>query len=678
MQNDEPPFIDDLRTALASPSPVALIEGASMLAALQDVAVQRSDGDAGLGPDLDPSAGFDSPFHQNPFNTTAGHSPNQRETSPGVPYPNAFAVLDLAPMFVEADAPETNAVLRVWAEMLGDDMLRRRVRNSVSTREHPTWLDALDRTTVTRAISMGDHFGEEETVLIEAQVDGHPFAMACALQHMGASSLDDAYLLPVSIEVAFGDLPDTVASQTVMRELNPALAKQMVTRAIAASAHFFPPIETDSWPATKPALEWLLRLIPEDANTPAEPAIEFDDAVENAQAAERDRLAEMFYASPEGQALPARVRDEIDLVLEFQHNYGTGDALRWGPVFVEYLMLDLYPRKYAAPDHILLQLPRLLTAVVSWANPLAGVPAASTQNVLKLIKKLTPQYRALVKDSDSEPFPFGAGVLSDPDFLNTLGLSQLMADPGSAPGMDPDLAEMFAAAQHAEYLRAVPPHFREALDRLESPDAEAGEDPALDFLLETFPDSQPDFSPEVLSQFTRSMLERELGGPAELKACDTHPLPTPNVADALALYDIPVDILPRLEGIGDLIVTHSSTLFDDSELVTAALRVLARTASCDPALFRRHSKDENTAAAVCWIAAWLNDWFDSYGESGHTAKALGAAFGMKSSPRTRAEVLIRAMGASIYTRSGDFFLGDARLFTSTQRTILVRARDGLL
>ncbi|WP_017792814.1 hypothetical protein [Leucobacter salsicius] len=407
MHTDEPQFIEELRTALKSPSPAALIEGASMLAALQDVA--------------------DDEFQA------------QRETTPGEAYPYAFAVLELAPVFVESDTPETNAVLRVWAEMLGDDMLRRRVLNSVSTREHPDWLDALDRATVARAMSMGDHFGEEETVLLEVHVDGHAITMACALQHLGTTSLDDAYLLPVAITTAFGDLPADVSARTVMRDLDLVTTRDLLLEALEFTEHLFPPVETDSWPATKPALEWLLRLLP--AN-PDDSGTDFDAQHEAAQAALRDQLEHEFAASPDGQALPPEMRDEVGLVLELQHDYGTGDALRWGPTFVEYLMLDLYPRKYLAPDRVLLQLPRLLTAIVTWANARSGVPDESTRAVLKLIRDLTPEYREIVQNGDANPYPFGAGALSDPNFLETIGLGhQLESESGGSPLEDQDHTE---------------------------------------------------------------------------------------------------------------------------------------------------------------------------------------------------------------------------------------------
>lgn len=638
MHTDEPQFIEELRTALESPSPAALIEGASMLAALQDVS------------------------------DDALHPP--RETAPGVPYPHAFAVLELAPVFVESDAPETNAVLRVWAEMLGDDMLRRRVINSVSTREHPDWLDALDRATVAHAVSMGDHFGEEETVLLEAHIDGHTITMACALQHVGKTSLDDAYLLPVSITTAFGDLPADVSARTVMRTLDLADARNLVAGAVEFDDHLFPPIETDSWPATKPALEWLLQLIPGDP-TAADSSVQTGDG---AQAALRDQLELNFAASPEGQALPQDVRDEAGLVFEFQLNYGTGDGMRWGPAFVEHLMLNLYPRKYLAPDRTLLHLPRLLTAIVTWANARSGVPADSTAGVLNLIKELTPEYRDLVLNGDANPFPFGAGAFSDPNFLETMGLGR-DPDHGAFPFDATHDGGAYAGLELPAFLQGVPAPLRDVFLRADSPDVQWGEDPLQDLILEAFPDSQPQYSAGLMRQFTLQLLEREVGGAPALAALDARPLPSESADEAFAHYAIAADVLPRLQRIGAILIPRATTLFADPELVTAALRVLARTAAADPALFRRASKDENAAAAACWIAAWMNEWFDPYAGSGRTQKAVREAFGTKVSSRDRGETFVRAMGAQIYSRSGDFFLGDPGLLVSAQRATLIESRD---
>lgn len=651
MHADEPQFIEELRSALESPSPAALIEGASMLAALQD-----GSGDDEL------------------------YSPH--ETAPGVPYPHAFAVLDLAPVFVESDTPETNAVLRVWAEMLGDDMLRRRVINSVSTREHPDWLDALDRVTVTHAVSMGDHFGEEETVLLEAHIDGHAITMACALQHMGTTSLDDAYLLPVSITTAFGDLPPDVSTRTVMRDLDLTTARNLIAGAVEFEERLFPPIETDSWPATKPALEWLLRLMPDD---PADPE-QIDQTGDDARAALREQLELDFAASPEGQALPQRVRDEAGLVFEFQLNYGTGDGKRWGPAFVEHLMLDLYPRKYLAPDRTLLQLPRLLTAIVTWANARSGVPAESTAAVVKLIQELAPEYRDLIKNGGANPFPFGVGAFSDPNFLATMGLgrdSEHEGHPFDASNGGAVYGEHRGhrgRGEHREhdlpaFLQEVPPPLRDVFLRADSPDVQWGEDPLQDLILDAFPDSQPQYSAGLMRQFTLQLLEREVGGAPALAALDAQPLPQETAEEAFARYAIAADVLPRLRRIGAILVPRATTVFEDPELVTAALRVLARTAAADPALFRRAHKEANAAAAACWIAAWMNEWFDPYAGSGRTQKAVREAFGMKNSPRDRGETFVRAMGAQIYSRSGDFFLGDPGLLVSWQRATLIESRD---
>lgn len=665
MHNEEPRFLEDLRQALRTPSPAALIEVASMLAALEDLNGAPDDSDAPL-----PQLSLPLPLPL-PTNDT--------------PYPYAFAVLELAPMFVESDRPETNAVLRVWAEMLGDDMLRRRVRNSVSTREHPLWLDALHGSRATTAFSVSDLFGEDETVMLEVEISDQRFTMVCALRHLGGTVLDDAYLVPLSVEAALSGLPADVTAKAVQQHLDLTDARHRIAEAVKQSDLIYPPVDTDSWPAHRPALEWVLQLLPENANANANALTEaaFDPDEEDAKFEERARLAQAFHASPEGQALPAKLRQEAELVLEFQHNYGTGDTLRWGPQFVEYLMLDLYPRKYAAPDRILLQLPRLLTAIVTWANARSGLPATATRDVLRLIKNLTPEYREIVTSGSADPFPFGAGAFSDPGLLETLELNNLFAssagdpagDPALEPALEPEFAAMYEALQQAELKQSIPPAFREAVARSQAPDAELGEDPLLDFLLETFPDEQPKFSPETLARFSLSMLIRDVGGEDALQALDATPLPLPSIGDALDRYNVPDDVRPRLHRVGEIIIEQGGALFANPELVTAALRVLARSAACDPALYRRHSKDENTAAAACWIAAWVNEWLDSYGESGHTAKALGAAFGLKSSPRSRAETLVRAMGAHVYTRSGDFFLGDAGLFVSDQRALMLHSRD---
>jgi hypothetical protein len=48
-----------------------------------------------------------------------------------------------------------------------------------------------------------------------------------------------------------------------------AEARARISQAIENGARLFPPLETETWPASRPLAKWLLRLLPPDRLYPA-------------------------------------------------------------------------------------------------------------------------------------------------------------------------------------------------------------------------------------------------------------------------------------------------------------------------------------------------------------------------------------------------------------------------
>ncbi|MBP1326433.1 hypothetical protein JOF28_001665 [Leucobacter exalbidus] len=630
-------LLQDLRRVLASPSPALLIEAASALAALQP---------AEPGPD-------------------GSHTHELQDLM--------TVITQLAPTLVSAADPETNAVLRVWAEMLGDDMLRRRVFHSVSKRDHPAWLDNLPHTRVTRAISFGDPFGEEETLMLEVQIGALSFTLACAVRHLGGSCLEDAYLLSTSIAGAFEDIPPEVAETVVRRERPLPEAQQLLAEALEVSDQTFPPFESDSWPITRPAFEWFLRLMPAPPTHLQAVEDPWLGDLGHAEGGHRDpevaRVADAFAQSLEGRRLPPEMRNDAYFVFLFQSTHGTGDLMRWGPQFVEALMLDLYPRKILAPDQVLLRLPRLLSAIVTWANTTSGVAPSRTNMVLRLIKKLSPEYRNLVRERHINPLTqMWAGMpTSVPGFPD-----------GSIPG-DLFPSDHRAGDSHAGDHRAGR-HL--SIADLADADPSAAELQRADVQSADFLDpdffADPSFSADrALVQFVRFQLEDEAGGPEELAELDTTPLRIDTFDEVLDSYEVPEDLHPKLRKIAAIVTKVGGKFFHDTELVSVAVRVLVASATWDPAVYRRRAKDEITAAAVCWIAGRNNRWFSAYDRPERSVKALVTAFGLTSSPQQRGITILRAMGAHEPYRAQDLNIGDPEFLTAARRAMIIAERDAL-
>lgn len=134
---------------------------------------------------------------------------------------------------------------------------------------------------------------------------------------------------------------------------------------------------------------------------------------------------------------------------------------------------------------------------------------------------------------------------------------------------------------------------------------------------------------------------------------------------------MPDDIRDRVLRIAELIEQVCDEFFGDVELRTACRRFLADAAAGDPAVFRRRSKDEPLAGAVCWVVANANGKLD-HGDTGQMLSVLG----LKGSVSGRAEPLLRAIGAGDLFSSYDPHLGTPRYLTSARRDGIIRRRDG--
>jgi hypothetical protein len=168
-------------------------------------------------------------------------------------------------------------------------------------------------------------------------------------------------------------------------------------------------------------------------------------------------------------------------------------------------------------------------------------------------------------------------------------------------------------------------------------------------------------------------LAEEVGGAEELARLDADPLPDePFVWDGIA-----TDIRPRVEAILELVDRYCTELLD-AEYRTCCRRLLARAADGDPAIFRRRSRDENTAAAVVWIAGKFNHLFDGYGV---LVKDLMAWFGIgQGSVSQRAASIRQAVGlpGDSYSWNYGVQAGDAALIVSRRRAAIIASRDKAL
>lgn len=365
--DDEPDLLADVRDRLSHAGPLGLLSLASVLL---DAADPRND---------DPFA-------------AARDAPRER--------PDRDELLE---SFVEVDLPETTALVAALAELVDDELTRRRLRRAAAGRDHPLpgWLETLAPLTVTRAVELSHVLGDGDSVLIEARTGGGDVLTALAyIDHHLGTLVKDAFVVDAPVDEVTAQLREATDHDpdTTFADLALADARARVEDAIDAGAVTYPPLESETWPGCRPLVEWVLRAMPEGGTGFARP--EWDEQ-------SRAALADRFLASPWAGDLDGDDVALLDSLLWFACDYGPADPRRWSTTRVEMLLADWLPRKVIADADFLARAPRLLRGFVRFGHAEVGVREALTEETLAAIDAHEPDYLETIR----QPRPQGPAAL---------------------------------------------------------------------------------------------------------------------------------------------------------------------------------------------------------------------------------------------------------------------------
>lgn len=192
----------------------------------------------------------------------------------------------------------------------------------------------------------------------------------------------------------------------------------------------------------------------------------------------------------------------------------------------------------------------------------------------------------------------------------------------------------------------------------------AGDDDDWPTDADDYDDELPDFGD--ISKLMLDSLQRAVGGEQALEGLDTRPLPDePFVWEA-----IPDDVHDRVRAVLGLTERCADEMFD-AEFRTACRRFLSRAAAGDPDIFRRRSRNETVAAAVCWVIGKANRYFSR----GIRVKDLTAHFGVgQGSPTQRAQPLLTAIGVNPHQQYAGMELGSPDYLTAGYRDTILELR----
>ncbi|ADB76295.1 hypothetical protein Gobs01_02272 [Geodermatophilus obscurus DSM 43160] len=343
---------------------------------------------------------------------------------------------EIVETFFEVPIPETSALLTAIAVLTGDDVLRSRVRREVATRAHvlPHWLAELDRARAhDRALQMTDVLGDGENLVLGVRLPGGPeLSVAVYVDHNLGTVAKDGFVVP-------GALPDLVElmrsesddPDVTLTELDPADARARITEAVEHGAMVFPPLETETWPACRPLVEWAAGLLPAGGRGYERPKW---------SEADRQALAERCLASPFAAGLDdADSRDLLDTLLWFGTDYGPRDPLRWSPVAVEIVLTDWIPRKIVADFRYLAKAPAVLRALIRFSHAERGIRPGLTEETLAAVDEWEPEYQAAIRAprlQGPEALLAAVGALDPEEYLDAVQLDELRRAVGGARALD--------------------------------------------------------------------------------------------------------------------------------------------------------------------------------------------------------------------------------------------------
>jgi hypothetical protein len=342
---------------------------------------------------------------------------------------------ELVESFLEAPMVETSAFLTAIAALLGNDLLRSRVRREVAARGDvlPRWLLELDRATPGEIVEMGDVLGDGENVLVGVTLTGgHELSVVVYVDHNLGTVVKDAFVLSTAVPAVLERMRDATNDPDVtLASLDPGDARTRITDAIDHGALVFPPLETETWPACRPLVEWALRLLPEGGRGYERP--EWSEA-------DRQALAERFLASRFARGLDdADTRDLLDQVLWFGTDFGPGDPLRWSPVAVEILLGDWIPRKIVADVAYLARAPELLRALIRFSHAERGIREERTEETLAAVDEWEPDYQEVIRTprlQGPDALLAAMGAVDPAELLDRVQRDDLLAAVGGKRALD--------------------------------------------------------------------------------------------------------------------------------------------------------------------------------------------------------------------------------------------------
>ena len=564
-------------------------------------------------------------------------------TSPGAgagPDGEALSIGALVETFIGVDLAETTAALSVLAVLVDDEHLVADIEAELSHRRQPMplWLRGLRETRVTGA-SLMSAVGDRgvNVVLGLSWAGGGGGAFLVYVDHLLGTVVRDAFPAPESIEDVLHRLEDASTSGhappggLIASDLELPHARSLVEAALDNSDDTSVDPGSDTWPAGRPILDWLLRTMPEggagwdaldgpagaaargdlgDLGDEALMASTVDELVDDLLDRRGD-IVDAFAQSAQAQLVGLDLdgsetdRAALGLVVGTGPDQSDDAFLRWTGHRVKDLLFGTLTRSVLVDDGIAERIPPVLHALTSWCLGRADAPQAEHVAVRDAIDDCAPAFLAIVTSFEAHRLRLAVKAYGD-----------LLGDP----------------------LAVIP-------------------------VVET----SDEFD---WTAFAIDRAASEVGGRDALDALVGDPLPDEDFAWSV----VPSDITDPVAETLTLLDALAEERFD-VEFRTACRRFLAAVAAGQPDVFRRRGKPASAAAVVAWLVGRANGIVGRGGD-GMPAGDLWAHFGVSPGSSSRGQTFRKAVGLDAYA-VGDS-LEHAEWLTGAARQRLIARRDDAL
>lgn len=300
------------------------------------------------------------------------------------------AITELAEMFFETGNYGTDILLMLWDKILPDFLLSSLRRKQISRRigTLPRWLRQFELIKPSDALVVDVVTGESQTIGIEMTAPWGKITSVTMIAYSGMAMIEDSFFYPGAISEIVTQLREDPDPSLDFRELSLADAKAIVAEAVEFDESYIEKPETETWPACKPLLRWVLNQLPDGGQGHL-----YSEYTEDEYAAE----VSGFMNSPFSSGLGKDAEDQAGMLLEFASKYGSGDIRQWSAQLVERLLLDILPRKMMASQEYLRPVPKVMGALIRYYHSLENIPSEMTDYVINTIAACKAEYRQAIK-----------------------------------------------------------------------------------------------------------------------------------------------------------------------------------------------------------------------------------------------------------------------------------------